>query len=168
MVSEGSFREDLYFRVNTFEIHLPPLREHREDIPELAQFLLARYLKRPEISLDILSPEALEVLINHDWRGNVRELANALEHAVILSDGQTITPDEFPASVTRGSMTAGEGFSVTSLQHPKTLSEVEMEMIYRVLEKHGGDKPKTANELGIALKTLYNRLHKYESQKEAG
>ena len=168
MVSEGAFREDLFFRVNTFEIHLPPLRERREDIPELSQFLIARYLKRPKTAPNILSPEALEVLINHDWRGNVRELANALEHAVILSDGQTVTPDKFPASVTRRSTIAGGAFSVTALQHPKTLSEIEMEVIYRVLEKHSGDKPKTANELGIALKTLYNRLHKYESQKAAG
>ena len=100
MVAEGTFREDLFFRVNTFEIHLSPLRERKEDIPSLARTLIARHLKRAQAPADILSPAALEVLLSHEWSGNVRELANALEHAVILSDGKTILPEHLPASVT--------------------------------------------------------------------
>ncbi|MCA9082121.1 MAG: sigma-54-dependent Fis family transcriptional regulator, partial [Planctomycetaceae bacterium] len=84
MVEEGGFREDLFFRVNTFEIRLPPLRERKDDIPAIARHLVARHLKRSSVPSDILSAEAIRVMRAHDWPGNVRELANAVEHAVIL------------------------------------------------------------------------------------
>jgi len=170
MVNEGGFREDLFFRVNTFEINLPPLRDRKDDIPMLARFLIARHLKRNIVSEGILSPEALKVLMEHDWSGNIRELANALEHAVILSGGETIKPEHFPSSISRRSDRGGAEGSAILLHHePKTLREIEMDVIYQVLEKHEGDKPKTANELGIALKTLYNKLHQHQShQAQAG
>jgi DNA-binding NtrC family response regulator len=172
MAAEGTFREDLIFRVNTFEIHLPPLRERKDDIPQLALFLIARYLKRPQVPADILSPEALEVLLAHEWHGNVRELANALEHAVILSEGDRITIDDLPASVVRaaGGVVAGPagGFGTASPGGLKTLRQLEMEVILQTLEKNDGDKPKTARELGIALKTLYNKLNAYEARRMAG
>jgi len=171
MVEEGIFREDLYFRVNTFEIHLPPLRERKEDIPDLARSLISRHLKRPQISPDILSPEVVEVLKNHDWNGNVRELANALEHAVIMSDGKTITPEDLPASLTRKSTRRTKSTVATMAIHddgrPKTLREIELEAIYQTLEKNSGDKPRTAVELGIALKTLYNKLNQGQTHAEA-
>jgi DNA-binding NtrC family response regulator len=167
MVAEGTFREDLFFRVNTFEIHLPALRERKEDIPGLARFLLARHLKRPQAPADILSPAALEALISHDWSGNVRELANALEHAVILSDGHTILPEHLPASVTGPTIRAGAASGYISGQS-RTLREIEMDVIHHVLDKHGGDKPKAALELGIALKTLYNKLNQYQANSAAG
>ena len=166
MAAEGQFREDLIFRVNTFEIHLPPLRERREDIPQLAKFLIARYLKKREVPADILSPAAIDVLMSHDWFGNVRELANALEHAVILSDGKTIQPEDFPKSVTRPGSKSGGGFSVTGSQ-ARSLREIEMDVIFQVLEKHDGDKPKAAEELGIALKTLYNKLNQYQARTQS-
>jgi len=168
MVVEGTFREDLFFRVNTFEIHLPPLRERKEDIPELARYLIARYLKRPSAPDDILSTEAVELMLGHSWNGNVRELANALEHAVILSDGNTITPQDFPASVLGKASQSGRRFSVGPADGAKTLREIEMEVIFQVLEKHEGDKPKTAQELGIALKTLYNKINQHHAQSQAG
>ena len=167
MVAEGSFREDLFFRVNTFEIHLPPLRERKDDIPRLAKFLISRHLKRANVPDDILSPEALETLLSHEWSGNVRELANALEHAVILSDSKTITSDHLPASVSRRSGKPGGTLSYLGSQ-PKTLREIEMDVIFHVLDKHKGDKPKTADELGIALKTLYNKLNQHSAQAAAG
>ena len=162
MVGEGSFREDLFFRVNTFEIHLSPLRERKEDIPGLARFLLARHLKRAQAPADILSPAAWKPLLNHEWSGNVRELANALEHAVILSDGHTILPEHLPISVTGPTVRAGAGSGYSSSQS-KTLREIEMDVIHHVLDKHAGDKPKAAMELGIALKTLYNKLNQYHA-----
>lgn len=167
MVAEGTFREDLFFRVNTFEIHLSPLRERKEDIPSLARFLLARHMKRHEVPPDILSPAAAEVLLNHDWSGNIRELANALEHAVILSDAHTIFPEHLPASVTGSGSRSGTPASFSSGQS-KTLREIEMDVIYRVLDKHAGDKPKAAHELGIALKTLYNKLNQHQANSAAG
>ncbi len=163
MVNEGTFREDLFFRVNTFEIYLPPLRERREDIPELARFLIARHLRRPAVPEGILTQETLDVLQTHTWSGNIRELANALEHAVILSGGRPIQPDDLPASVLRSAGIAGETGTHFGAE-AKSLREVEMELIYHVLEKHNGDKPKAARELGIALKTLYNKLNQYQAR----
>ena len=168
MVAEGDFREDLYFRVNTFEIHLPPLRERREDIPELAQFLIARCLKRRDAPADILAPDTVEVLLNHDWPGNVRELANALEHAVILSGGETITPDDLPSRLSRQPGKSGSSFSIGSKSKVRTLREIEMDYIYFVLNRHNGDKPQAAAELGIALKTLYNKLNQDQERNAAG
>ncbi len=172
MAAEGNFREDLIFRVNTFEIRLPPLRERKDDIPPLAQFLIARHLKRPSVPDDILSPEALEILMNHDWTGNVRELANALEHAVILSDGTTITVDDLPASVIRAARGGGSPMTLSGSgafrSGTRTLREIETEVILQTLEKNDGDKPKTARELGIALKTLYNKLNALDARRMAG
>jgi DNA-binding NtrC family response regulator len=102
----------------------------------------------------------IQVLKLHDWPGNVRELANALEHAVIMSDGGVVQPQDLPAGILRH---AGPGFAKpATLELPaqaKTLREIEMDVIYQVLDKHQGDKPKAAHELGIALKTLYNKLN---------
>ena len=166
MVNEGSFREDLFFRVNTFEIHLPPLRERKDDLLELSLFLISRHLKRPDLPAEILPADTLDILRTHDWSGNVRELANALEHAVILSDGKSITKDDLPVSVTRPRNPVDTGSVSTS--GIMTLREIEMQVIFSVLEKHDGDKPKTARELGIALKTLYNKLNQYEAKSVAG
>ena len=168
MVAEGTFREDLYFRINTFEIPLPPLRERKDDIPELSRTLIARYLKRRDIPESILSPEAIAVLKQHDWPGNVRELANALERALIMSDGVTIRPEDLPSHLHRNNATATAGpASVMMPSSPKTLREIEMDMIYKALDKYQGDKPKAAAELGIALKTLYNKLNA-DQTKAAG
>jgi DNA-binding NtrC family response regulator len=174
MVDAGGFREDLFFRVNTFEIHIPPLRERREDIPDLARTLVGRYLRRSNIPANFISSEALAALQTHDWSGNVRELANAVEHAVIMSDGEHVTLDDLPVSVRNRVGKTAKG-SVGTVAMPvvsaggkaKTLREIEMEVIHQVLEKHHGDKPKAALELGIALKTLYNKLNA-ENQAEAG
>lgn len=166
LVEQGEFREDLFFRVNTFEVQLPPLRERREDIPDLARTLIARHLKRPQIPEGMLSEEFAAALKQHDWSGNVRELANALEHAVILCDGQTLSVDDLPTSITRQPrrLRAFGGESGIS----KTLREIEMEVILSTLEKNSGDKPRTAMELGIALKTLYNKLNQNQQHAEAG
>ena len=110
----------------------------------------------------------MEALINHEWSGNVRELANALEHAVILSDGHTIFPEHLPVSVTGPTAARGALQPATSSSHSKTLREIEMDVIHHVLDKHGGDKPKAALELGIALKTLYNKLNQYQANSAAG
>lgn len=167
MVAEGRFREDLFFRVNTFEIHLPPLRERKDDIPALARSLAARHLKKSEIPAEALTPETIAVLRGHEWSGNVRELANAMEHACILWDGQRIRPEDLPNSVSGRAASDEQPFHVTNFPRPMTLREIETEVIQQTLEKYGGDKPKTAEELGIALKTLYNKLNQYQAQQQA-
>jgi len=170
MVDEGTFREDLYFRVNTFEIHLPPLRERRDDIPSLAEFLVRRHSKRSNLPETNFSPDAIETLLQYRWPGNVRELANAVEHALILWDDQLIVTDDLPGSLTRDG--SGRSSKRTDSFHlgnePMTLREIEEIVINTVLDRHRGDKPKTASELGIALKTLYNKLNQYQTRAEAG
>jgi DNA-binding NtrC family response regulator len=183
MVAEGTFREDLFFRVNTFEIYLPPLRERLDDIPSLALHLIARHLKRESVPGEMLPPATIQLLQSHHWSGNVRELANVLEHAAILSDGKTIQPEDLPRSIIRnpGSHSAQSGHSPATIHvshstaateqgsaEPRTLREMEEHMILRVLDKYQGDKPKAARELGIALKTLYNRLSQMGPQRHAG
>jgi DNA-binding NtrC family response regulator len=168
LVEQGTFREDLFFRVNTFEVQLPALRDRRDDIPDLARTLIARHLRRPQIPEGMLTPEVTAVLQQHDWSGNVRELANALEHAVILSDGGAIAVEDLPTSITRRPRRLRMLGDQTETERPKTLREIEMEVILQTLEKNSGDKPRTALELGIALKTLYNKLNQNQHHAEAG
>jgi len=161
MVREGTFREDLFFRINTFEIQLPALRERKGDIPELARALVSRHRKHRNLSVEPFSNETVQVLQDYEWSGNVREMANALEHAMILADGGTIQPEHLPNSVTRkvAPATPKESGGAALPTGARTLREIEMDVIYQVLDKHKGDKPKAAAELGIALKTLYNKLN---------
>lgn len=177
MIKEDQFREDLYFRINTFEIRLPSLRERRPDIPALARHLLARAARRPaEQVADLLTPEAIDVLLEHEWPGNVRELANVMEHAYIIAGGERITPEHLPHHIR-----PIPGVPTLSLARPsaagepapnpgaRTLHEIEMQHVMRVLEKHGGNKPAAAKELGISLKTLYNKLNQLtDERKSAG
>jgi DNA-binding NtrC family response regulator len=175
LIKEDLFREDLYFRINTFEIRLPALRERRQDIPDLARHLLSRAARRPvEQIKDLLSPEAVDVLLEHEWPGNVRELANVMEHAYILAGGQQIVPEHLPSHIksvvghapTLSIAPASIGNAPAST---RTLREIEMDHVLRVLEKHGGNKPAAAAELGISLKTLYNKLNQLqEERKSAG
>jgi DNA-binding NtrC family response regulator len=175
MIRDDEFREDLYFRINTFEIRLPALRERRSDIPDLARHLLSRAARRPvEQVAGLLGPEAVDVLLEHDWPGNVRELANVMEHAYIISGGGPMKPEHLPIHIR-----SREGPPTLSLAEPpteiatpcgpRTLHDVEMEHVVRVLDKHGGNKPAAAAELGISLKTLYNKLNQLsERRKSAG
>ena len=157
MVEEGDFRQDLMFRVNTFEIHIPPLRERMEDVPQLAQYLLKRLRPHIRPADALFSPEATEKLSQHDWPGNVRELANVVEHASILCDELPISAEHLPErfAVRRLRIDAPVG----KVEGPITLRNLEMQAIYQALERNGGNKPKTAEELGISLKTLYNKLN---------
>jgi DNA-binding NtrC family response regulator len=155
MVATDDFREDLFFRINTFEIHLPSLRDRREDIPALAEFLLARAAKgRPSAGIN---RDALIQLQQYDWPGNIRELANVMEHALILAGPDPIGPDHLPRQVSGQSNKSGNIFS--NIDKVLTLHELEMQYVVRILEKNNGNKPETARQLGISLKTLYNKLN---------
>jgi DNA-binding NtrC family response regulator len=172
MIKEDEFREDLYFRINTFEIRLPPLRERRPDIPDLARHLLGRAARRPvEQVADLLTGEAIDALLEHDWPGNVRELANVMEHAYIIAGGGPITPEHLPHHLRRGpAATISLAAATAAGPAPagaRTLREIEMEHVLRVLEKHDGNKPAAAAELGISLKTLYNKLNQLQEERKA-
>ncbi len=153
MVAEDAFREDLMFRVNTFEIPIPPLRHRVGDIPALAEHLLRRFRPSAVGNLSqLISPDALEVLQTCPWPGNVRELANVIEHATILADQLPITVDHLPDRLTgrRGARAP---------RRAQSLRELEAQAIDQALERHQGNKSAAAEELGISLKTLYNKLN---------
>ena len=155
MVEEGDFREDLMFRVNTFEIQLPPLRERTDDIPELARHLVARFRSNANVDDEAFTQQATQMLCEHTWPGNVRELANVVEHATILCDSGPIDVEHLPGKLEARRMRAPQLKAIG----PVTLRELEMQVIHQTLERLGGNKPKAAEELGISLKTLYNKLN---------
>ncbi len=152
MVAEEEFREDLMYRINTFEINLPPLRERIDDVPELALHLLARHRRGGKAEL---AADTIEALRGHIWPGNVRELANVIEHATILCDEGPIhrehLPQHFDSRQLQGAAKQRRGIM--------TLREMEMEAIIEALERNDGSKPKAAGQLGVSLKTLYNKLN---------
>jgi two-component system NtrC family response regulator len=155
MVAAGDFREDLMYRINTFEVFLPPLRDRLEDIPDIAEHLLARFRGKAGPGSRQLAEDAIEALKSHVWPGNVRELANVIEHATILCDDGPITAAHLPAQFNRRQLTG----AAANRPGPISLRDLEMQAIYQALERHGGNKPKAADELGISLKTLYNKLN---------
>ncbi|WP_425267250.1 sigma-54-dependent transcriptional regulator [Aeoliella straminimaris] len=155
MVAEEEFREDLMYRINTFEIHLPSLRERIDDIPQLAGHLLRRFRPSGKAFDHELTDGAVQALKAHVWPGNVRELANVIEHATILCDAGPIDTEHLPQHFNRRQLSGG----AKSQLGPMTLRELEMEAIHQSLDRHAGNKPKAAEELGISLKTLYNKLN---------
>lgn len=152
MVADEEFREDLMYRINTFEISLPALRERIDDIPDLARHLLARHRRGADAQI---ADDAIAALRSHVWPGNVRELANVVEHATILCDEGPIRsehlPQHFDSRQLLGAAKQRRGIV--------TLRELEIEAIHEALERNEGSKPKAAEQLGISLKTLYNKIN---------
>jgi DNA-binding NtrC family response regulator len=155
MVAGGEFREDLWFRVNTFEIPLPPLRERIEDIPLLARRLALRFGGPRGRNDDLFAPETLDTLMQHTWPGNVRELANVIEHALILCDAPPIRPEHLPQRFLERRAAVIPMHTAGTLN----LQDIEARAIQQALDRHNGNKPKAAEELGVSLKTLYNKLN---------
>ncbi|MDR2116435.1 MAG: sigma-54 dependent transcriptional regulator [Planctomycetaceae bacterium] len=219
MVQSGEFREDLWFRINTFEIHLPALRERKEDIPDLLVSLAKRF--QPDLdnqsAEELFTEEAFHLFMQYDWPGNVRQLANTIEHALILSDGFPISVENLPqmlkpkkdvaelgllipprvtekkpnrpvinknvqdllpsSALVNSSITELMSFDpapetiaqeiiVPEITIPETttLRDLEMKAIFAALARHDGNKAKAAEELGISLKTLYNKLNQSEKR----
>jgi DNA-binding NtrC family response regulator len=168
MVANEEFREDLFFRLNTFEIYLPPLRERRADIAALAAHLLSRQASRRGMIESVIAPESIETLMAHDWPGNIRELANMIERATILAGNTPILPEHLPTQLplrTKVHQSASQPVASPHFQVPEgtpTLRDVEMKYIQTILEKHNGNKPAASRELGISLKTLYNKINQLQ------
>jgi DNA-binding NtrC family response regulator len=154
----GRFREDLYYRLNVVTVVLPPLRERRQDIPELvAHFLTTRQVGPAPYAI---APEALEALKRYDWPGNVRELANVLERAQILAEGHVISPDDLPDSILSAAPTA-----FVSGGDPRYLHEVERAHVAAVLQEEKGNKVQAAKVLGVSRRALYRLIEKYGLEK---
>jgi DNA-binding NtrC family response regulator len=163
MVEEGKFREDLMFRINTFEVCVPPLRQRASDIPALACHLLRRFHQQDRNDDQLFSPEAMEMLLSHQWPGNVRELANVVEHASILCDSLPVRPEHLPRHFADRRLR--RDLRVVAPATPMTLRELENRAIQESIERNAGNKQAAANELGINIKTLYNRLSEMDESK---
>ncbi|HET7583745.1 MAG TPA: sigma-54 dependent transcriptional regulator [Gemmatimonadaceae bacterium] len=164
-MTRGTFRSDLFYRLNVFALHLPPLRERRDDIPLLAEAFLQRSATARSEQPKRLSESALDALQSYSWPGNVRELENALERAVILSKGDVIEPSTLPERVT--SRRAEPLVSDRVAANP-TLDVVERAYINWVLQSEGGNKSRAAEVLGIDPSTLYRKLSRYEGNGNGG
>ncbi|MGA1847660.1 sigma-54-dependent transcriptional regulator [Deferribacter abyssi] len=182
-VNNGNFREDLYYRLNVINIHVPPLRDRKEDILYLAEFFLEKYSKINGKKLKALSDDAKRVLLDYDWPGNVRELEHTIERAVILSKDEKIVPrdlflhglvfsNDFDISKNYGDETIEED-NVDNVKNNRensfelkgrSIAEVEKELILNTLKDVGGNRTKAAEILGITVRTLRNKLNEYRSQ----
>ncbi|RED99537.1 DNA-binding NtrC family response regulator [Marinoscillum furvescens DSM 4134] len=155
MVAENTFRQDLVYRVNTVEIHLPPLRDRLSDIPLLANHFLKLYNQKYRKNVSKISAATIKKLQQYSWPGNIRELQHALERAIIMTDNETLEPDDFfflSQKPDSGSTMETDSYN---------LDEVEKTVIQRAVNKHNGNISKAAKELGLTRASLYRRLEKY-------
>lgn len=162
-VAEGRFREDLLHRINEFTIHLPPLRERREDIERFAMHFVALANARLGRNVERFDEAAREALKRHAWTGNLRELGNVVKRAVLLSTGDTITSDCLPAVVLAGGPPASHGHAAVATDDGLrgVAQQAEREAILTALERNGYNKSRTAEQLNIDRKTLYNKLKSF-------
>lgn len=159
LVAEKSFRKDLYYRLRVVPLHVPPLRERREDLLPLARAFIARTCTENSCGPCALSSEVLDLLLAHDWPGNVRELENAIERAVILAENQpTIRPEDLPPEVREARPSAVHTEALPSIL---TLAEVEKRHILDTLKRLEGNRKETARVLGIGENTLHRKLKSY-------
>ena len=161
MVREGKFREDLFFRLNVVRIHIPPLRERKDDIPLLAAWIIKKLNTNMGRHFSGLTPEAMEKLKNYDFYGNIRELENILERAAIFSDGDLITADNIEL---RGDVLRPKAEPVreaSGYEEGMSLKEVERQVIEKALRRWEGNRTKAANELGITRRTLITKIEEY-------
>jgi two-component system NtrC family response regulator len=175
MAAAGTFREDLLFRINTFEVAIPPLRERLDDLPALVRHFVRKARPHAPPDATVAEPEVLQVLEAHQWPGNIRELANVIEHALVLCDELPLTVSHLPARLGMGKprpvdppkpiaapAVAPATDVPSAARKPVSLREIEMQAILEGLERNHGNKARTAEELGISLKTLYNKLHQLQ------
>ncbi len=158
MVLDGQFREDLLYRINTIRLHLPPLRERREDIVPLARIFVKRYADIYNKVEMRLTPEAERKMERLSWHGNIRQLQHAMERAVIMADGNTIASDDIDDGTVGAADTQQPPLQVESMQ---TLDDMERQMIERAMASCGGNMSAVAARLGISRQTLYNKIKRY-------
>lgn len=169
-VSEGRFREDLYYRLNVIGVEVPSLRERREDIPVLATAFLERFALANRKEIKGFTPQAMDALLKYSWPGNVRELENAVERAAILCLGEYISERELPMAVSSAPKNS-DAPTLAELQGAAgeepismTLDEMERAAILRTLQDTGDNKSEAARRLGITRATLHNKLRRYDME----
>ena len=157
LVKAGKFREDLYYRLNVFTIVISPLRERREDIPQLVDFFINKFSTAMNKKIKSITKEAIDFLMNYDWPGNVRELENAIERAMVVGKSEAITVDDLPFHVSNNNLDLIGG--------GQSLSSMEKKYINKILNENGWNISKCAQILEIDRVTLYNKINKYEIRK---
>jgi DNA-binding NtrC family response regulator len=166
-IKKGTFREDLYYRLNVVTISLPPLRERKEDIPLLVEHFLKKYNGENKKNVTSLSKEAKDLLMRYNYPGNIRELENIIERAVVLCRGDTLTTQELPLNLKDSKVEAALERAEERRSLPGTLEEIERQLISQALGKSGGVQTKAAAELGISERVLRYKMKKYRiSDKE--
>jgi DNA-binding NtrC family response regulator len=164
-VASGGLRQDLYFRLNVFHIHLPPLRDHKEDIPLLAEYILRDINTKHGKNVRGVGAEVLDIFMSHTWPGNIRELRNVLERAAIMSEKDLIMRSSLPGEF--GKLSGKSPSDLSGIRFPvgTTVDAMERELILQTLQATGNNKTRAAELLGVSLKTLHNKLKEYGSEK---
>jgi DNA-binding NtrC family response regulator len=164
-VANGGLRQDLYFRLNVFHIHLPPLREHKEDIPLLAEHILRDINAKHSKNVRGIGAEVLDIFMSHTWPGNIRELRNVLERAAIMSEKDLISRSSLPGEF--GKLASKNPSDLSGIKFPigTTVDAMERELIVQTLQATGNNKTRASELLGVSLKTLHNKLKEYGSEK---
>jgi DNA-binding NtrC family response regulator len=161
MVQDGEFREDLLFRLNVVKLELPPLRHRKEDIPLLVHHFIEKYTRELNKQVQGVTNGAMRALLNHEWRGNVRELENVIERAMIFAEGRHIGVEDMPFSTEGISDDVGEDLK-------EALRQFERQHILSSLKRHNYDKVETAKHLGIGVSSLYRKLDELSIPKNLG
>ena len=151
-IQEKTFREDLYYRLNVFSIQIPPLRERKEDIDPLSEYFLNKLSARMGNDSKSFHPQVKQIFSEYDWPGNIRELQNAIERALIVAKGNEIIPEDLPVQLIQNN---------ANVSRANSLADLEKAAIFDALTKNANDRPKTAEQLGISLRTLQTRLKEY-------
>jgi transcriptional regulator with PAS, ATPase and Fis domain len=164
LIDEGKFREDLYYRLNVIPIKLPPLRERMEDLPVLAEHFMNKHGLENGKKIASIAPETLTLLNKYQWRGNVRELENIIERAVLICQDDSIQPTHLFIEEGQAAPANGEANTLGSFRG--TIYEMERELIFKTLEETGNNKTKAADILGISIRTLRNKLNEYKEKTD--
>ncbi len=164
-VKEGSFREDLYYRLNVVAIHLPPLRERRDDIPLLAEHFLRKYQSESEGKVKFLPPETIDILIRHDWPGNVRQLENIVKRAIITGKTEAVLTEDLPLRIREVSHTSELGISPERIPLQQKVENFEKELIIDALEKTNWVQTRAARILGTTRGILRYKTKKYSIKR---
>jgi DNA-binding NtrC family response regulator len=164
-VAQQQLRSDLYFRLNVVHVAMPPLREHLDDLAELASALLENLNRKHGRAVKSISPAALETLHKHTWPGNVRELRNALERALVTCTGEVLEKDNLGLDYSQAVVAGGN--DGLRLRPGMSVAEAERRLIYETLAFTENNKTRAAELLGISLKTLHNKLKEYEAEPQS-
>jgi len=163
-VSENKFREDLFYRINVVPFTIPPLRERKGDIPLLVEHFLLKYCELNNLDKKKISAAAMTQLVNKEWKGNIRELENSIERAVLISNGPELLPEhlflDFADTISRPP-------SAGSMQAGMTVREMEKQLITKTLEEVNDNRTHAAELLGISIRTLRNKLREYKQDLES-